>query len=162
MALLTNKEILKKGKTANLSLPSDTPTNSSASPTNARGGQYSFDDFNLEEGLAGEYAVGFFNHITSATKVKAMSAKKYEDGRREKQKLSNAKRLGGGTLFHSQHLVLDDEVLEARREKDQKKADAVTTVIANKIKAYKAYEEKYSALMSSNKGVAQYLSLIHI
>ena len=161
MALLTNEEILKKGKTADISLDGSSssadPTSASTSPTNSNGSP-SFGNFNLEEGLAAQYAIGLFNHITSATKVKEMAKKKYETGRVEKQRLSAAKKLGGGNLFNSQHVLLDDEVLEIRRAKDKKKTDSVATVLANKIKAYKGYEEKYLTLVSSGKEVAQYSS----
>ena len=76
-------------------------------------------NLNFDRGLAGEFTVDIVQHIAKNEKISENLKKRYETGRTTRNKIDEQRRLTGGVLFDANHIVLDEEVLKLREEKEK-------------------------------------------
>ena len=98
---------------------------------------------NFDAGLVGEFTVDIMQHIVKNEKVSENLKKRYENGRRQRQKIDSNRRLTGGVLFDANHILLDSEVLKLRESKEKEKNDEKERQIRNVIIKFNKMRETY-------------------
>ena len=78
-------------------------------------------NLNFDKGLAGDYAVDIMQHIVKNEKVTKNLEKRYKNGRMQRRKIDDQRRLTGGTLFDVNHILLDNKVLHLQESKEKKR-----------------------------------------
>ena len=69
-------------------------------------------EVNFERGLAGEFAIDILQHIVRKDEVSNNLKTRYTEGEITRRRIDRTKRLTGGVMFKSNHIVCDEEVLE--------------------------------------------------
>ena len=90
-------------------------------------------DLNFEHGLSGEFTVDILQHMVRKEKINENLNCRYERGRAKRGEIDSTRRLTGGSLFESKHIILDSEVLEYREGKEKEKEDEKFKTIQNAV-----------------------------
>ena len=105
-------------------------------------------DLNFERGLAGEFTVDILQHMIRKEKINENFNCYYERGRATRGEIDNTRRLTGGSLFESKHIILDSEVLKYREGKEKEKEDEKLKTIQNAVQKYNDYKVAYFDLIN--------------
>ena len=81
---------------------------------------------------------------------------RYERGRATRGEIDNTRRLTGGSLFNSKHIILDSEVLEYREGKEKEKEDEKLKTIQNAVQKYNDYKVAYFDLINGETDEKDY------
>ena len=146
--------------------PAIPPPNSNPTSSSVISKHVNLADVNFDNGLAGEFAVDIIQQMVRKDKIRKNLNERYEKGREVRGIIDTTKRLTGGTMFKSDHIVLDEVILKYREEKEQQKVDQKEGIIRKAINEYNNRKLAYDAVISSNvveekyKG-EQYKAIIH-
>ena len=80
-------------------------------------------NMNFDRGLAGEFTIDILQHIAKKEKVRENLNSRYDEGRAVRGMIDRTRRLTGGNMFSSNHIVCDEEVLNIREGKEKEKSD---------------------------------------
>ena len=123
-------------------------------------------NINFDRGLAGEFTVDILQHIVRKEKVRENLNARYNEGQVVRGRIDETRRLTGGSMFKSNHIVLDEEVLRYREKKEDEKNKKIIDTIQKAIDEYNKRKLEYDKVMAGTKqekdyGVAEYKALIH-
>ena len=92
---------------------------------------------NFDKGLAGEFTIDIPQHIVKKENVHENLNARYNEGRFVGGTIDQTRRLTGGNVFTSNHIVCDEEVLNIREGKEKEKNDQKESTIRKVIVEYK-------------------------
>ena len=123
-------------------------------------------NINFDRGLAGEFTIDILQHIIRKEKVRENLNARYNEGQVVRGRIDETRRLTGGSMFKSNHIVLDEEVLRYRENKEEEKNQKLINTIQKAINEYNKRKLEYDKIMAGTKqekdyGVAEYKSVIH-
>ena len=123
-------------------------------------------NINFDRGLAGEFTIDILQHIVRKEKVRENLNARYNEGQVVRGMIDETRRLTGGSMFKSNHIVLDEEVLRYREKKEDEKNKKIIDTIQKAIDEYNKRKLEYDKVMAGTKqekdyGVAEYKAVIH-
>jgi hypothetical protein len=136
------------GLTADLNPDPAPPADNSAKAT--------LDRLTFDSGLAGEFSLDIIQHMVKKESVRDNLQNRYDEGRSLRENLKDARRMTGGTLFKVRHIVLDEEVLAMREEKEEEKTNERRQVVTNVITEFNERKHDYDKVFNSPKSPENY------
>jgi len=76
---------------------------------------------NFDNGIAGKFGVDIMQHMVRKTMITENLNKRYESGKIKRKNIDKARRLTGGTIWDANNVLLDEEILRLREEKEIEK-----------------------------------------
>jgi hypothetical protein len=116
-------------------------------------------NLNFVNGIAGEMTQDLLALLLRKHKIHEAFVKRKEEGQRVRTRLATAlkeTRLTGGALFKIRQIVLDDEVLDLRKERDAAIRDGKKEVVIKLVDKYNKRLEKYQAVIATTKQEQEY------
>jgi hypothetical protein len=116
-------------------------------------------DLNYVSGIAGEMTQDLLAVLLRKQKIHQAFVKRKEEGQRVRTRLAIAlkeTRLTGGALFKVRHIVLDDEVLVLRKERDAAIRNGKRQGIIKFVDNYNKRLERYRAVIATTKQEQKY------
>ena len=114
------------------------------------------DNVNFDRGLAGEFSIDILQHIVKKENVRQNLSKRYKEGRCVRGMIDTTKRLTGGNMFKSNHIVCDEEVLAIREGKEEEKTDKKRGAVEKVVDKFNKREIAYLELIQSRKDETEY------
>ena len=106
---------------------------------------------NFDRGLYGEFTIDILQHVVKKEKVHENFNARYNEEQSVRGMIDRARRLTGGTMFTSNHIVCDEEFLNIRGGKEKEKCDQKESTIQKSIDEYYKRKLDYDKLIDSNK-----------
>jgi cation transport regulator ChaC len=116
-------------------------------------------NLNFVDGIAGTMTTDLMTFLLRKQKIHEAYEKRKEEGQRVRSRLQEAlkgTRLTGGALFKVRKVVLCDEVLEVRRERDAAIQNTKMDGVVKLVERYNKRLEKYSTVIASTKKEQEY------
>jgi hypothetical protein len=114
------------------------------------------DKLNFNTGMSGDFTLDIIQHPVKKESVRDNLQNRYEEGRCLREKLKAARRMTGGTLFKVRHIVLDEEVLAMREEKEEEKTNERRQVVTNAITEFYQRKRDYDKVLNLPKSPESY------
>jgi hypothetical protein len=111
-------------------------------------------NLNFVNGIAGEMTQDLLAVLLRKQKIHEAFVKQKEEGQRVRTRLATAlkeTRSTGGALFKIRQIILDDEVLDLRKERDAAIRDGKKAIVIKLVDKYNKRLEKYQAVIATTK-----------